>query len=110
MSTEPRAALDRLLAAFELHYETAKEADEHSADLIVAEDKLRDAFFTYDQALFTRFGAELPFDIMDDHDDDDDDEDDIDDDYDDDDEDDIDDDYDDEDEYDSFDLHSDDDN
>ena len=32
---------------------------------------LRDAFFTYDDILFTQLGVELPFDILDDSDEDD---------------------------------------
>jgi hypothetical protein len=36
---------------------------------------LRDAFFTYDDILFTQLGVELPFDILDDSDEDDEDDD-----------------------------------
>ena len=65
-----------------------------------AENALQDAFFTYDDSLFTAYGIELPFEAFDSDGDDDDDEDDYadadDDEYDDD----EDDDYDDDDEYD----------
>ena len=44
-----------------------------AAQIDAAEDELSDAFFTYDDALFTRLGVELPFDILDDADDEDDD-------------------------------------
>ena len=37
--------------------------------LVAAEEALRDAFFTYDDQLFTRYGVELPFDLLDDEDD-----------------------------------------
>ena len=43
------------------------------AALEAAELALRDAFFTYDDILFTQLGVELPFDILDDTEDDDDD-------------------------------------
>ncbi|MFC2557618.1 MAG: DNA primase, partial [Pauljensenia sp.] len=38
--------------------------------LEAAELALRDAFFTYDDILFTQLGVELPFDIFDDSDED----------------------------------------
>lgn len=80
MSKDPRHDLDKLIAALERHFEVALSINEDVEDsevLTDAEDKLRDAFFTYDDTLFTTTGAELPFDILDDDfDDDDDDEDD----------------------------------
>ena len=42
------------------------------AAVIAAEDRLADAFFTYDDILFTQLGVELPFDILEDIDEDDD--------------------------------------
>ena len=63
------------------------------AALEAAELALRDAFFTYDDILFTQLGVELPFDILDDSDEEDDDFDDSDEDEDDGDEDDEDDDF-----------------
>lgn len=104
MTNDPRSALNRLIAAFEAHLDAAATGDENSPAVVAAENTLQDAFFTYDDVLFTAYGIELPFDTYDGDDDDDDDiididdddEDDDDVDYDDDDEDD-DDDYDDED-------------
>lgn len=102
MTNDPRSALNRLIAAFEAHLDAAATGDENSPAVVAAENALQDAFFTYDDVLFTAYGIELPFDTYDGDDDDDDDiididdddEDDDDVDYDDDDEDD-DDDYDD---------------
>ena len=89
MTGDARRALTRLLNAFENHFDIARDGDEaDDAALEAAELALRDAFFTYDDILFTQLGVELPFDILEDIDEDDDE-----DDYDEDDED-----YDDEDE------------
>lgn len=71
MATDPRAALNRLIAALEQHFEAASTGDEFSPAVIAAEDRLADAFFTYDDALFTAFGIELPLDIVDADEDDD---------------------------------------
>ncbi|MCI6584371.1 MAG: DNA primase [Mobiluncus porci] len=71
MSKDPRHALDNLIAALERHLEIAVSLEgevEDSEVLLDAENKLRDAFFTYDDTLFTMTGAELPFDILDDDD------------------------------------------
>lgn len=73
MATDPRAALNRLIAALEQHFEAASTGDEFSPAVIAAEDRLADAFFTYDDALFTAFGIELPLDIVDADEDEDDD-------------------------------------
>lgn len=87
MATEPRKALDELIEAFRLHFEVANsDVDIDSDELLDAEERLSDAFFTYDDVLFTTLGVELPFDILDDDDVDDD----FDEDFDDDDEDDFD--------------------
>lgn len=72
MATDPRAALNRLIAALEQHFEASSTGDEFSPAVIAAEDRLADAFFTYDDALFTAFGIELPLDIVDADEDDDD--------------------------------------
>ncbi|WP_347715368.1 DNA primase [uncultured Actinomyces sp.] len=89
MTGDARRALTRLLNAFENHFDIARDGDEaDDAALEAAELALRDAFFTYDDILFTQLGVELPFDILDEIDEDD---------YDEDDED-----YDDEDEEDDF--------
>ena len=96
MTNDPRSALNRLIAAFEAHLDAAATGDDLSPAVVAAENALQDAFFTYDDALFTAYGIELPFDIVD-ADDDEDYDDDDDEDYDDDDDEDYDD-YDDEDE------------
>lgn len=93
MTNDPRSALNRLIAAFEAHLDAAATGDELSPAVVSAENALQDAFFTYDDSLFTAYGIELPFESFDsdgdDEDDDDyddgeydDDEDDEDDDYD----------------------------
>ena len=71
MATDPRAALNRLIAALEQHFEASSTGDEFSPAVIAAEDRLADAFFTYDDILFTQLGVELPFDILDEIDEDD---------------------------------------
>ena len=99
MTNDPRSALNRLIAAFEAHLDAAATGDELSPAVVAAENALQDAFFTYDDSLFTAYGIELPFEAFDsDGDDDDDDDyaDDEDDEYDDD----EDEDYDDDEEYD----------
>ena len=86
MTGDARRALTRLLNAFENHFDIARDGDEaDDAALEAAELALRDAFFTYDDILFTQLGVELPFDILDEIDEDDCDE--VDEDYDDEDED-----------------------
>lgn len=73
MTGDPRRALTRLLNAFENHFDIARDGDEaDDAALEAAELALRDAFFTYDDILFTQLGVELPFDILDDSDENDD--------------------------------------
>ena len=79
MTRDARRALTRLLNAFENHFDIARDGDEaDDAALEAAELALRDAFFTYDDILFTQLGVELPFDILDEIDEDDYDEDDYD--------------------------------
>lgn len=74
MTQDPRDALNLLIAAFEHHFDVVQGGTAASDAVISqAEERLRDAFFTYDDVLFTRFDAELPFDILDEDDDDDDD-------------------------------------
>ena len=71
MTGDPRRALTRLLNAFENHFDIARDGDEaDDAALEAAQLALRDAFFTYDDILFTQLGVELPFDILDDSDED----------------------------------------
>ncbi|MFC7406816.1 DNA primase [Georgenia alba] len=77
MANDPRAALDRLIAAFEAHYDAVVAArDSDAPGVVSAANTLMDAFDTYDDALFTGYGVDTPFDIYTDDDDDDDDEDD----------------------------------
>ena len=73
MTNDPRSALNRLIAAFEAHLDAAATGDELSPAVVAAENALQDAFFTYDDILFTQLGVELPFDILDDSEDEDDD-------------------------------------
>jgi len=82
MTVDPRAALDRLVAALEAHYAAvlSKQGDDDPA-VDDAYDVLADAFEVYDDALGTVHGEATPFylaedDDEDDEDDDDDDEDD----------------------------------
>ena len=65
MTNDPRSALNRLIAAFEAHLDAAAAGDDLSPAVVAAENALQDAFFTYDDALFTAYGIELPFDIVD---------------------------------------------
>ena len=64
MTNDPRSALNRLIAAFEAHLDAAATGDDLSPAVVAAENALQDAFFTYDDALFTAYGIELPFDIV----------------------------------------------
>lgn len=93
MTVDPRAALDRLIAALEAHYHAvASRRGEDDPAVDDAYDILADAFEVYDDALGTVHGEATPFYLAeeddehddDEHDDDhDDDVDDVDDDYDD---------------------------
>ena len=83
MTNDPRSALNRLIAAFDAHLDAAATGDELSPAVVAAENALQDAFFTYDDSLFTAYGIELPFEAFDSDGDDDDDDDDDDEDYDD---------------------------
>lgn len=66
MTEDPRGALERLISAFHEHFGVARAGEEADPEaLAAAEEALRDAFFTYDDELFTRFGVELPFDLLD---------------------------------------------
>lgn len=84
MSTEPRAALATLVAAFERHFEavSAKRGDDDAA-VVSAYTDLADAFEAYDDALYDAFGEVTPLGVFtedeeedDDFDDEDDDDDD----------------------------------
>ena len=75
MTNDPRSALNRLIAAFEAHLDAAATGDELSPAVVAAENPLQDAFFTYDDSLFTAYGIELPFEAFDSDGEDDDDDD-----------------------------------
>lgn len=81
MTVDPRAALDRLVASLEAHFDAVRsrrgEEDPRVDDAYYI---LADAFEVYDDALGERFGEATPFVLDDDDDDDDDDGDDDDDD------------------------------
>ena len=64
MTTNPRLVLDQLIAAFENHYEVTSSDQVDEQALLYAEEALRDAFFTYDDVLFTQYEVELPFDLI----------------------------------------------
>jgi len=72
MTVDPRAALDRLIAALEAHYHAVStrrgEDDPHVDD---AYDVLADAFEVYDDALGTVHGEATPFYLAEDDDEDD---------------------------------------
>jgi hypothetical protein len=73
MATDPRAALDRFVAALEAHH-SALSARRGEDDPAVddAYDVLADAFEAYDDALGTVYGEATPFYLVDDEDEDDD--------------------------------------
>ncbi len=81
MTVDPRAALDRLVAALEAHYTAvvSKHGDDDPA-VDDAYDVLADAFEVYDDALGTEHGEATPFYLAEEDEDDDLDEDDLDDD------------------------------
>jgi len=74
MAVEPRAALDRLVAALEAHFDAiSNRRSETDPRVDDAYDVLADAFDLYDDALARVFGEVTPFMLVDeDHDDDDD--------------------------------------
>lgn len=82
MATDPRAALDRLVAALHAHLEAATTAQDPEEDAVLdAASALADAFDAYDEALYDATGVDTPFyldddDLDDDEDDDADEEDD----------------------------------
>jgi len=72
MTVDPRAALDRLVAALEAHYHAVssrRSEDDPAVD--DAYDVLADAFEVYDDALSTVYDESTPFDLTDDDDEDD---------------------------------------
>lgn len=76
MTVDPRAALDRLVAALEAHYHavaTRRSDDDPAVD--DAYDVLADAYEVYEDALATVFGEVTPFYLAEDLDEDDEDDD-----------------------------------
>ena len=76
MTVEPRAALDRLVAALEAHHHavaTRRSDDDPAVD--DAYDVLADAYEVYEESLATVFGEVTPFYLADEVDDDEDDDD-----------------------------------
>jgi len=86
MTSDPRAALDRLVAALEAHLQAAsRRTGEADPAVVSAYQTLADAFETYDEALYAAYDEVTPFVLYEDADDEgeeDDDEDDLDDDLD----------------------------
>jgi hypothetical protein len=67
MTTEPRAALDRLIAALEAHLSAAgRRAGEADPSVVSAYQVLADAFEAYDEALYDAFDEVTPFVLYDD--------------------------------------------
>ena len=80
MTTEPRAALDRLIAALEAHLSAAAgRQGEADPAVVSAYQILADAFEAYDESLYDAFDEVTPFVLYDDAEDASDDEDDEDD-------------------------------
>ena len=78
-TTDPRAALDRLVAALEAHLQAAsRRHGEADPAVVAAYQTLADAFETYDEALYTAYDEVTPFVLYDDAEDDDEDDDEID--------------------------------
>ena len=71
MTVDPRAALDRLIAALEAHFNAvqARHGDDDPA-VDDAYDVLADAFEVYDDALGTVYGEATPFFLGEEEDDD----------------------------------------
>lgn len=67
MTTDPRAALDRLVAALEAHLQAASRRQGEADPAVVSSyQTLADAFETYDEALYTAFDEVTPFVLYDD--------------------------------------------
>ena len=72
MSTDPRAALDRLIAAFEQHLEAVESVQDDEAPIVLATgDGLAEAFENYDEALYEEYGVDTPLVVYDGDDEDD---------------------------------------
>ncbi len=67
MTTEPRAALDRLIAALEAHLSAAAgRKGEADPSVVSAYQVLADAFESYDEALYDAYDEVTPFVLYDD--------------------------------------------
>jgi hypothetical protein len=67
MSTDPRAALERLVAALEAHLVAAQQRrSERDAAVEAAYRRLADAFEAYDEALYDAYDEITPFVLYDD--------------------------------------------
>jgi hypothetical protein len=72
MTTSPRDALDRFVAALEAHYGVVtRRTGEADPAVISAYQTLADAFETYDNALYDTFDEVTPFELVEDSDEDD---------------------------------------
>jgi len=72
MTSDPRAALARLLAALEAHLQAASRRTGEAAPAVVsASQTLADAFETYDEALYAAYDEVTPFVLYEDAEDDD---------------------------------------
>ena len=77
MTSEPRAALDRLIAALEAHLAAAsRRQGEADPAVVSAYQTLAEAFETYDESLYDAYDEVTPFILYDDAEDDAEDEDD----------------------------------
>jgi hypothetical protein len=71
MTTAPRDALDRLVAALEAHFEAVtRRTGEADPAVNAAYQTLADAFETYDDALYDSYDEVTPFVLVDDADED----------------------------------------
>ena len=62
MTTDPRAALDRLIAALEAHLHAAsRRTGEADPAVVAVYQTLADAFESYDDALYTAYDEVTPF-------------------------------------------------
>ncbi len=71
MTTDPRAALDRLVSALEAHLAAASQRRGTDDPAVIrAYDILADAFETYDQSLYEAYEETTPFELYDEDDED----------------------------------------
>ncbi len=66
MATDPRAALDRLFAAFEEHLDAVETLQDDEAPVVLAtSDALAEAFENYDESLYEEYGVDTPLVVYD---------------------------------------------